>query len=246
MTTKKFERILRRGILSEDELAAIERESSASGISVEEILIRRGISKHEVLFCLSEYYGLPYVEFDESVIASYFLTLRLDMEKLRQALWFPRWVNKDRAEVIANRPDDPRLVEDIKKTLGVEHIEFAIALPSDIIRIIEHNFDVNPGYSFSGGRTPLARVRTYLAYRRSTYAHYRTLFAKGRTGLAFVRTGVSFIVIALMFFRVFGLGIYSILEVVVLLSGIVMVYDGIKWYLPARRIAKKPIHAAHT
>jgi uncharacterized membrane protein YidH (DUF202 family) len=242
MTKKKFERILRRRILSEGELEALDREASASGIKLEELLIRRGINKHEVLFCLSEYYGLPYVEYDESIIASYFLTLRLDMEKLKQALWFPRWVNEGRAEVIANRPDDPSVVEDIKKTLKVEQIEFTVALPSDIIRIIEHNFDVNPGYSFSGGRTPLARVRTYLAYRRSTYAHYRTLFAKGRTGLAFVRTGVSFIVIALLFLRIFGLGISTILEAPVLLAGIVMVYDGIKWYLPARRIAKQPVH----
>ncbi len=246
MLKKKFNRLLRRRILSEDELGTFARESTSSGIALEELLLRKGVAKHEILFCLSEFYGFPFVEYDESVIASYFITLRLDMEKLKQSLWFPRSVRQERAEVIAYLPDDQRVIDDIKKTLGVQHIDFIVALPSDIIRIIEHNFDVNPSFSFAGGRTPLARVRTYFAYRRSTYAHYRTLFAKGRTGLAFIRTGVSFIIIALLFLRVFGIGIFTVLEAPLLIAGIIMLYDGLKWYFPARRIAKKPIDSSCT
>ncbi len=246
MLKKKFNRLLRRRILSEDELGTFARESASSGIALEELLLRKGVAKHEILFCLSEFYGLPFVEYDESVIASYFITLRLDMEKLKQSLWFPRSVRQERAEVIAYLPDDQRVIDDIKKTLGVQHIDFIVALPSDIIRIIEHNFDVNPWFPFAGGRTPLARVRTYFAYRRSTYAHYRTLFAKGRTGLAFIRTGVSFIIIALLFLRVFGIGIFIVLEAPLLVAGIIMLYDGLKWYFPARKIAKKPIDSSCT
>lgn len=246
MVTNKFERLVRRGILSRNELEKYAREAEASGAALEELLIDRGVSKHEVLFCLSEYYGIPFAEYEEGVIASYFLIIRLDLEKLKRALWFPLSAREKRAEVIAYRPDDPRVVEDIKRTLGVEQIDFRVALPHDIIRIIEHNFDVNPNFEGCGGRTPLARVRTFLAYRRSTYAHFRTLFAKGRTGLAFIRTGVSFIVIALLFLRVLGAGFYSILEAPLLVAGVIMVYDGIKWYLPARKIAGKPIDAART
>ena len=246
MTINKFDRLLRRGLLTSEELQNAIREGDASGIAPEESLIQRGIPRHEILFCLSEFYGLPFVEYDESVIASYFVVLRLDLEHQRKMLWFPLSVREDRAEVIACRPDDPRVAEDIRKTLGVDRIDFRVALPSDLIRIIEHNFDVNPNFCISGGRTPLARVRTLFAYRRSTYAHYRTLFAKGRTGLAFIRTGVAFIVIALLFLRVLGAEWYLLLEAPLLVAGIVMVYDGIKWYLPARRIADKPIDASCT
>ncbi len=238
---KKFNRLVRRGILTDGELEGAVKESKTSGKYPEDWFIEIGVPKHEILFCLSEHYGLPFVEYDESVIAAYLLIIRLDMEKLKQALWFPRSVSQDRAEVIAYRPDDPQVVGDIKKTLGVHHIDFIVALPADIVRIIEHNFDVNPSFSFSGGRTPLARVRTYFAYRRSTYAHYRTLYAKGRTGLAFIRTGVSFIVIALLFLRVFGIGALTVMEAPLLIVGVIMLYDGLKWYFPARRIAKKPI-----
>ena len=246
MNKQRFNRLIRRGSLSEDELASIEAESAATGTSVEELLAGKGISKHEVLFSLSEHYGLPFAEYSESVIASYYLTLPLDMEHLKRNLWFPRSVNGGRAEVIACRPDDPGVIDDIKKTLKVEQIDFLVALPSDLRRIIEHNFDVNPRFSFAGGRTPLARVRTYLAYRRSAYAHYRTLFAKGRTGLAFIRTGLSFIVIALLFLRVFGVGVLAVLEAPLLIAGFVMLYDGVKWYLPARRIAKAPVENSCT
>ena len=246
MVRKKFKRLLTRGILTQEELDSLARQAEAVNAPLEELLMQRGVPKHEILFCLSEHYELPFVEYDESVICSYFITIRLDMEKLKKSLWFPRSIMQDRAEVIAYRPDDPGVIQDIRKTLGVEQIEFIVALPADIIRIIEHNFDVNPSFAFSGGRTPLARVRTYLAYRRSTYAHYRTLFAKGRTGLAFIRTGVSFIVIALLFLRVLGGGLFTIVEAPLLLAGIVMLYDGLKWYFPARSIAKKPIQASCT
>ncbi len=243
---KKFERLVKRGLLTDQELDRTLIESAAQGGYPEELLIKRGIPKHEVLFCLSEYYGRPFVEFDESVAASYFLVLRLDLDHQKKMLWFPLSLREKKAEVIACRPDDERVVEDIKRTLGVEQIDFRVALPADLIRIIEHNFDVNRNFTISGGRTPLARVRTFFAYRRSSYAHFRTLFAKGRTGLAFIRTGVSFIVIALLFLRVLGAGFYLVLEAPLLVAGIIMVYDGIKWYLPARRIASKPIDTSCT
>ncbi len=243
MERKKFDRLVRRGILSRQKLENLIHDAAETGVRVEEVLIAKGVPKHEVLFCLSEYYNCPFVEFDESVAASYFLVLRLDLEHQKQALWFPLSLRERKAEVIACRPDDPRVIADIKKTLDVEQIDFRIALPADLIRIIEHNFDVNRNFRIAGGRTPLAKVRTFLAYRRSTYAHYRTLFAKGRTGLAFIRTGVSFIVIALLFLRVLGVGWYLLLEAPLLAAGIVMVYDGVKWYLPARRLAGKPIDA---
>jgi len=246
MIMTKFNRLVMRGFLGAAELETLHREASEAGVSVEELLVRKGVPKHEVLFCLSEYYGLPFVEYDESVVASYFVVLRLDLEHQKKALWFPLSVRENRAEVVACRPEDPEVAEDIKKTLGVDRIDFRVALAADLIRIIEHNFDVNPNFSISGGRTPLARVRTLFAYRRSTYAHYRTLFAKGRTGLAFIRTGVAFIVIALLFLRMLGANWYVILETPLLVAGIVMVYDGIKWYLPSRGIAGKPIDATRT
>ena len=241
MSVGTFERLVRRGLLTSRQLQDYVDESETSGKYPEEVLLEKGVPKHEVLFCLSEYYGYPFVEYDEGLMASYLVTMRLDLEKQKKALWFPLSVGEGRAEVVACRPEDPSLVEDIKRTLNVTSISFRVALPGDLLRIIENNFDVNPGYKISGGRTPLAHVRTTFAYRRSTYSYYRTLLAKGRTGLAFIRTGISFITVSLLFMRVFGAGWYEILGVPLLIGGIVMIFDGLKWYLPCRSVAKKPI-----
>src|SRR5512135_2011555 len=101
MIRDKFNRLIRRRILSEIELDSMERESALTGTAVEELMIRQGVPKHEILFCLSEYYGCPFAEFDESVAASYFVVLRLDLEHQKKALWFPLSVREKKAEVIA-------------------------------------------------------------------------------------------------------------------------------------------------
>lgn len=234
--------------MSEEESGEIFNESKASGKYPEELLMEKGIPKHEILFSLAEYYGCPFVEYNEGVVASYFLILskHLSMEKLKHALWFPLYVAKDRAEVIAYSPHDPTITEDIKKTLEVNEINFIIALPSDIVRIIEHNFDVNPGFPSSAGRTPLAKVRTFLADRRSLFACYRTSLAKGRTGLAFLRTGISSITIAIVLFRIFGIGYLSLLETLLFITGVVMAIDGLIWYMPSRKVGKKRLLCVST
>jgi uncharacterized membrane protein YidH (DUF202 family) len=238
---QKFERLLRLGLLTEKSLNDIAANSSSYDDLAEELLMASGIPKSEILSSLSEYYKCPSVEYDEGLMTSYLITMKLDLEKQLKVMWFPLSVKGDRAEVIACHPDDPLIAEDIRQRLGVEWIDFMVTTPRDMTRIIENNFDVNPHFSFSGGRTPLALVRTAFAYRRSTYSYYRTLLAKGRTGLAFIRTGIAFITISMLFLRVFGAGIYSILEAPLLIGGIIMIYDGLKWYLPSRSVAKQPI-----
>ena len=71
MVRKKFKRLIMRGFLTQEELDGLARQSEAVHAPLEELLMQRGVPKHEILFCLSEHYELPYVEYDESVICSY-------------------------------------------------------------------------------------------------------------------------------------------------------------------------------
>ncbi len=195
----------------------------------------QGLNKHEALTALSERYGCPWLEYDEQITAPLLLLLRFDLEELKKEGWFPRRIENGRAAVIALTPG-PELAQRIKNLLGCEAVDFQVTLPADLYHIIENNQDVNPGFPPSAGRTPLARVRTYLTGGRSLFAYYRTLLAKARTGLAFVRTGFSFITISLLFVQILGAGYLLFLEVPLLVTGIIMLYDGIKWYLPVRKI----------
>ncbi|MFZ5762294.1 MAG: DUF202 domain-containing protein [Thermodesulfobacteriota bacterium] len=197
--------------------------------------IPAGPEKYAALAALSEQYGCPWVEYHESVTGPQFVLWKLDLARLRAEGWFPREIGEGRALVIALAPG-PEVAARVRATLGVAEVAFQVTLPADLCRIFAHNQDLNPGFPPSAGRTPLARVRTYLAGRRSLFAHYRTLLAKSRTGLAFIRTGLAFITIGLLFLRLLGAGVYLFLEVPLCISGVIMVYDGLRWYLPARAI----------
>ncbi len=248
MLNKKFERLIKNKIITEDALNESMQESVASGKCLEELLIGKGVPKHQILFCLTEYYGYPFAEFDENIKikAPPDIIQKLDLERLKKALWFPLSAGQNKAEVIAYDPASPSVIEDIKDTVAAEKIEFQVALPSDIVRIIENNQDINPHFPPSSGRTQLAKVRTFLAYRRSLLASYRTLLSKGRTGLAFLRTGLSLITIALMLFKIFGFGYWTIIDLMILATGIVMTIDGLTWYIPARKIGRKKLFKVST
>jgi uncharacterized membrane protein YidH (DUF202 family) len=221
-----------------EDLGEIIAAGKTSGLRLEHLLAERGVPKHELLRHLADAHGCPFVEYDESLTSSQELVRRLNAEALRRDLWFPLSVGDDSAQVIAWDPGDPAIADDVRQTLGVAQLQFLVALPSDIIRIIENNLDLNPGFPRTAGRTPLAKVRTFLAERRSLYACIRTSLARGRTGLAILRTGFSFIAIAIVLHRIFGVGLLTVLEIILAAAGTVIAVEGLRWYLPTRRSAR--------
>ncbi|MGO9018447.1 MAG: DUF202 domain-containing protein, partial [Syntrophobacteraceae bacterium] len=231
-----FSGLVARGIISEPDLEKIIRKSDGAARRIEESILSLGIPKHEILLCLSEHYCLPFVEFKENLPAPREILESLDLEELKRDLWFPFSVGMKEARVAAASPFDLELREKIKETLGVLSVRFIVALPSDLTRMIEHVQDVNPGFPPSAGRTALAMLRTRLASDRTILAWYRTSMAKGRTGLALLRTGISFIAISLTLLRIFGFGYLSIIQAPLLLVGIIMATDGLRWYLPTRKL----------
>ncbi len=242
----RYKRLIDRGLVSPEELGRLSEESRSSGACIEQALLDRGIPKHELLFSLAECYGRPFVEYEESVVVSHTLARTLDLQRLKHELWVPLSAGKGRAEVIACDPSDPPMLEEIRRLFPGAEVDFSVALPRDIVRIIEHNQDLNPNFTPTGGRTPLAKVRTFLADRRSLMSWFRTSLAKGRTGLAMFRTGISFTAIALALFRVFGYGWHNIIEAALIALGAVLFYEGAKWYHPARSIGKQAISCRDT
>ena len=89
MHDNKFERLIKRGLITADVLHESMEESISSGKRPEEILLERGIPRHEILFCLSEYCGCQFIEFGEDIRVSQDIIRRLDMERLKAALGFP-------------------------------------------------------------------------------------------------------------------------------------------------------------
>ncbi len=230
-----------RGAIRRPELERIVDESEGSLRRIEKSLRALGVPKHEILLSLSTHYGLPFAEFRERLSAPEEILERLDFSELKRDLWFPISVTTKEARVVTSNPGDPMLLDKIKGKLGKETIRYIFALPTDIIRLIEHSQDVNPGFPPEAGRTPLARLRTRLAGERTIMSLYRNTMAKGRTGLAAIRAGVQLVAISLTLLRIFGIGWLSILEAVILFGGIFMVVEGITWYMPMRKLEPKGI-----
>ncbi|GBE40658.1 hypothetical protein BMS3Bbin09_00544 [bacterium BMS3Bbin09] len=84
-------------------------------------------------------------------------------------------------------------------------------------------------------RTHLARERNVLAAQRSIAACYRTIYARARTGLAFIRTGVIFMSIGIGFIKYFSISFLTLVDILLLISGLLMIIDGTLWYLPSRK-----------
>ena len=151
----RLQRLLDRGVLAEEELDRVLRESDNSDdFWPEEVLIKNGVPRHEVLLSLAGYYECPFVEYDEGIVLSRPLMKRIDMEELKSLLWVPLSASEENAEVVAYLPGDATVIEQIKRRLHVRNITFRVALPHDIIRIIEHNQDVNPAFPACGGEDP--------------------------------------------------------------------------------------------
>jgi uncharacterized membrane protein YidH (DUF202 family) len=84
-------------------------------------------------------------------------------------------------------------------------------------------------------RTHLARERNVLAAQRTVLACYRTIYARARTGLAFMRSGVAFSILGLGLIRYFGFSLFTVFDFILVIAGILMIVDGVLWYMPARK-----------
>ncbi|HFQ89435.1 MAG TPA: DUF202 domain-containing protein [Desulfobulbus sp.] len=84
-------------------------------------------------------------------------------------------------------------------------------------------------------RTHLARERNVLAAQRTIAACYRTIYARARTGLAFIRTGISGLGVGIGLVSYFGLSLVSSFDILLILASLLLVIDGLLWYMPVRR-----------
>ena len=184
------------------------------------------------------------VEYDEELLIPRVLLVKVDLERLKSAGWLPLSLEQGQARVAAVLPGTPELEQEVLRTLGAESVEFLAISAADLARTIANNQDVNPGFPASANRTTLAKVRNYLADRRSLLSSRRTVFAKGRTGLAMFRTGLTFITTLLLLVRIFGLGWAAPIEAALMAAGLFLAADGLRWYLPARRLSRHTLDRA--
>jgi uncharacterized membrane protein YidH (DUF202 family) len=83
-------------------------------------------------------------------------------------------------------------------------------------------------------RVHLARERNVLAGQRTVASCYRTIAARARTGLSFLRTGVALSSLGFGLLKYFGFSLSTVFDALIIVVGLLMIFDGILWYWPVR------------
>ncbi|AOU96952.1 type II secretion protein [Acidihalobacter yilgarnensis] len=122
------------------------------------------------------------------------------------------------------------------------HLDEAPPKPEDdtplaqLAAAITHYCSILRPVPASKERTHLARERNMLAAQRTIAASHRTSYARARTGLSLIRTGVSFIGLGIAMDKMLGAGPYSFTDYILAGAGVLMLIDGMLWYLPVRKL----------
>ena len=90
-------------------------------------------------------------------------------------------------------------------------------------------------------RTRMSGARTGLAQSRTNLSQYRTILAKQRTELAYLRTGFGLIALGTFFTRYFGLGYWSIIDLIITSAGISSIVMAVRLIIRSSRVERKLI-----
>ncbi|NOY70366.1 MAG: hypothetical protein GXP53_12930, partial [Deltaproteobacteria bacterium] len=99
-----FDRLVSDRIIPEEKLEKILSDASSAGVYPEELLIKAGVPKHDILRCLSLCHNLPIVEFDEGIHIRDDLAECPDVDTLKKKMWIPVAVKGNSADIIMADP----------------------------------------------------------------------------------------------------------------------------------------------
>lgn len=142
--------------------------------------------------------------------------------------------------IAANNPEDPVVLDEVKKFIKAEKYEFRVALAEDIQWFIQDFLHAVPGHLIGTERTGLAFWRNTMAQWRTRLACYRTDLAKARTDLAFLRWGLGLIAVSDALMRMHNSGAMLYIYWVMAAAGILLVIAGLSSYLKIRKSRIKP------
>jgi len=241
MTARRLQGLLASGVLTAEELREAEYFANARGLELERVLLREyDVPKAAMLKSLSECYNRPFLEYDERMPIPPELLAGLDEERLSMSGWFPVIKDGEKVIIAANDPEDPQVIDEVKKFIKAGQYEFWVALEEDIQWFIQDFLHAKPGCLIGTERTGLAFWRNTMAHWRTRLACYRTDLAKGRTELAFLRWGLGLMALSNTLMRTNRLGSLGFLAWPMIAFGLSLAVLGLAGYLRIRRSIMKP------
>ena len=130
----KFDYLLAQGLMTQDDVNAAIATARQRNSDVETILMDQyKIPKAELGTSLSQFYRVPFVEFDERVIPPPDLLKDLKLEFLKRNLWLPLRRERDGSTVVLiDNPQDIQRVDSIHQVMRGHKVQLAVGLKKDI------------------------------------------------------------------------------------------------------------------
>ena len=133
----KFDHLVAQGLLSQDEVNQAIGIARRKNIDVETVVAEQfRVPKAELGVSLSQFYRVPFVEFDDRIIPPPDLMKDLKLEFLKRNLWLPIRREDGAILVLIDNPQDLQRVDAIHQLLRGQQIKLAVGLRKDIARFL--------------------------------------------------------------------------------------------------------------
>jgi len=122
-----------RGVLSQEEMEQAFEVVRKQGVDLEELLLDiYHVAKSDFGAVLSEYFGCPFVAYDERVVVNGTLLRNLRVEYLRKSAWLPIAQEGTAVEILRADPQDVEKDLDIQRAFPRTTVRVAVGLRRDI------------------------------------------------------------------------------------------------------------------
>jgi type II secretory ATPase GspE/PulE/Tfp pilus assembly ATPase PilB-like protein len=129
----KFDYLIAQGLLSQDEVNQAIGVARQKNTDVETVLLEQfRVPKAELGASLSQFYRVPFIEFDDKIIPPPDVMRDLKLEFLKRNLWLPIRREDNGLLVLIDNPQDLQRVDAIHQLLRGQQIKLAVGLRKDV------------------------------------------------------------------------------------------------------------------
>jgi type II secretory ATPase GspE/PulE/Tfp pilus assembly ATPase PilB-like protein len=133
----KFDYLISRGLITQDELNLTVAEARTKQTDVESLLMEKlKIPPRDLGQSLSQFYRCPFVEFDGRTLIDPELLKNLNVDYLKKNYWIPLKRDKEGFQILIDDPNSLDRVADIKRIFPGRNIHFAVGLRKDILQFV--------------------------------------------------------------------------------------------------------------
>jgi type II secretory ATPase GspE/PulE/Tfp pilus assembly ATPase PilB-like protein len=133
----KFDYLVSQGLLSQDDVHQAIGVARQRTTDVETVLLEQfRVPRAELGASLSQFYRVPFVEFDARIVPPTDLMKDLKLEFLKRNLWLPIRREDGAVVVLIDNPQDLQRVDAIHQLLRGRQIRLAVGLRKDIIQFL--------------------------------------------------------------------------------------------------------------